>query len=1292
MENRTIAVRSLSECYHLVTLTARPLRGADHLVMLTILPVENDRIFAESQSPDSAPTEADDVSLSPQDRSVEALETQVRELEHELATTRQQLSASIEDLETANEELQAANEESMSVNEELQEATDDLNNLLLGTHLPTIFIDTHFHIRRFTPSATQLFHLISSDTGRLLSDIRADFDVVELFQLAELVINHLQPGECFIETTGGRHYIARLQPYRTEDNHFRGVVMTFADVTELRNSEQLAQSRLAELKTIYDSTPIGLSFVDRDLRFRSINRELALINGVPAEETIGRTIREVLPDPLGEEVVKLYRQVLKSGEPIDDIEVSGQTAATDDAHQYKVSYHPVTAEDGEILGVNSVVEDVTIQRSLKRELETSNERLKQLADHTDYVFWITQINPEKVLYVSPAFEKLWWVSAEALSRDARIWMNTIHPEDRPRVAEAYEQWVMDPERNSYDIEYRICRGVVEETRWIHDRGNAIFEADGSVVQVAGVARDITEAKRTAERIRQTEARLHAFLDNAPVMMGLVELPADDADILHVLDNRATEEFFGCGADETAGKWAEKDLRIGAETKELWVQHYRNCQRQQQPVHFLVDYDRPQKSEGNSSQSQKAWLNVTVSHLGAGEDGRERFCYVAIDDTQRIRAESNLNRSHETFARLLRDSPFGMYLVDSDFTIREVSNGSQKTFATVQPVIGRHLHEVLRILWPQPFADEAFAQFRRTMETGEPYETSETTEKRDDTHEVESYHWRIQRVDAPDGGYGVVGYYYDVTPIRRAEAALRQSEGRLRLAAELASIGVISIDYRRDEAVLDTIAARLFDLPQDEPVPRSQIHRRFHPYDREGLFREIREACSDAHSETMSLDHRIVQEDGTVKWLDVCKRVYFEQPPGDDEPIAVRSVVAVVDVTSRKEYEQVLNAARDEAEAANRARGEFLANMSHEIRTPMTAILGYADMLSDHLQDPDNRQCVETIRRNGRFLLDIINDILDLSKIDAGRMELDREPILPQTVLADVVSLMNVRAEEKSISLTADFDGSVPETIETDGKRLRQVLLNLTGNAIKFTSEGSVRIVTRFNHDTENLEFEVVDTGIGIQPEELETLFEPFTQIDSSHTRSFGGTGLGLAISRRLAQMMGGSIRAASTPGEGSTFTVSIDPGPLEGVPFVVPKPDSSSPAEDAPPLSLNCTVLIVDDRRDIRFLAQNFIEQAGGIVQTANNGQEGVQAIREAMDGGSLPDVILMDMQMPVMDGYTATRELRRLGIELPIIALTANAMAEDREKCLAAGCTDFLTKPLDRRRLIEAIAQYCSQ
>jgi CheY-like chemotaxis protein len=366
-------------------------------------------------------------------------------------------------------------------------------------------------------------------------------------------------------------------------------------------------------------------------------------------------------------------------------------------------------------------------------------------------------------------------------------------------------------------------------------------------------------------------------------------------------------------------------------------------------------------------------------------------------------------------------------------------------------------------------------------------------------------------------------------------------------------------------------------------------------------------------------------------------------------------------------------------------------MSHEIRTPMTAILGYADVLAAHLLDEDDLHCVETIRRNGRFLLEIINDILDLSKIEAGRLDMNLEPIRIDSLVNDILAMMRLRAVEKGLKLDAEFAGRIPETIESDPRRVRQILINLIGNAIKFTDRGSVRLRITFDESRSQIVFEVTDTGIGISEELQGRLFRPFTQADASVTRHYEGTGLGLAITRRLAQMLGGQVSVESRLQQGSTFRVTLSTGSLEGVRLVEPRlvEETSSVAPGVPNLG-DCRVLVVDDRSEIRFLAKQFIEKSGATVEVAVDGDDALRAIERSECRAEPFDVVLLDMQMPVKDGYTTARELRARGFKQPIIAVTAHAMQGDRQRCLEVGCNDYTPKPLEPRRLLELISQHC--
>jgi signal transduction histidine kinase/ActR/RegA family two-component response regulator len=386
--------------------------------------------------------------------------------------------------------------------------------------------------------------------------------------------------------------------------------------------------------------------------------------------------------------------------------------------------------------------------------------------------------------------------------------------------------------------------------------------------------------------------------------------------------------------------------------------------------------------------------------------------------------------------------------------------------------------------------------------------------------------------------------------------------------------------------------------------------------------------------------------------------------------------------AEREASQNARAAAEAAEASSRMKSEFLANMSHEIRTPMTAILGYADLIASGRVEPEARnEAIGTIQRNGRHLLTILNDILDLSKIESGRMSIETIECAPGAVVAEVLSLMRVPAAEKGLQLSARVEGDIPARIMTDPVRLRQILMNLVGNAVKFTERGEVTIVARESAGV--LSFEVRDTGIGMDAEQMARLFRPFTQADASTTRRFGGTGLGLAISKRLAEMLGGTIVAASQAWAGSVFTLEIRPGAVDGAGRTTGLETlERGPAPAWDEVKLRGRVLVVDDGPDNRLLLGTILESLGLEVDTAEHGQEAIELL------ASRPfDAVLMDMQMPVMDGLTAVRTLRARGDRTPIIAATAHAMREELDRCLEAGCDDCVTKPIDPEALVRVLS-----
>lgn len=399
---------------------------------------------------------------------------------------------------------------------------------------------------------------------------------------------------------------------------------------------------------------------------------------------------------------------------------------------------------------------------------------------------------------------------------------------------------------------------------------------------------------------------------------------------------------------------------------------------------------------------------------------------------------------------------------------------------------------------------------------------------------------------------------------------------------------------------------------------------------------------------------------------------------------IAGVVLTENVTDRKQAEKDLRQAKEDAEKANQLKSAFLANMSHEIRTPLGAILGFTDLLMDPQTEPGERESYHAIiRRNGEHLSALINDILDLSKIEAGQLQIEKVPTPITGLASEICGLLQVKAREKGLNLSTYEDDNIPASIVTDPVRIRQVLTNLIGNSIKFTRSGDIKVHVSAP-DPEHVLFQVQDTGIGMSVEDSKSLFLPFSQADVSITRKYGGTGLGLALSKRLAKALGGDlILKASVPGQGSTFEFIVrNQSRPEKTCFQVTEDKAYWHASNPPENIQGLKILLVEDSKDNQVMISQMLSKSGVVLDLAPNGQEGLKKVEDCNY-----DLVLMDLQMPVMDGFTAVQKMRERGFRKPILAITAHAMNEARSQCLNAGCTDYMAKPIHRNELIEKIA-----
>jgi|GEM_PF-3234899 len=658
-------------------------------------------------------------------------------------------------------------------------------------------------------------------------------------------------------------------------------------------------------------------------------------------------------------------------------------------------------------------------------------------------------------------------------------------------------------------------------------------------------------------------------------------------------------------------------------------------------------------------------------------------------TERTKALEQLTREHQL---ILNNAAEGIYGLDREGNITFVNPAAARMIGwEPEDLLGIHHHELIHHTRADgsPYPCEE-CQIHKTLRNGQVHRVlDEVFWRKDGTRFPVNY---ISTPIKEDGVIiGAVVTYQDITERQRIEDELRDSEVRLRTLLNAVPVGFIIVDAETHTIVdANPAALKLIGVPR-EKVVGCVCHKYICPAERGKCPITDLGECVDNSERVLRLP-----DGGHLRILKTVVPVMLEGRP--------HLLESFVDITERKQAETELQRAKEVAESANRSKSEFLANMSHEIRTPMTAILGFTDVLleqgSREDASPEKIEAAETIKRNGEYLLGIINDILDLSKIEAGKMTVERTPASPCAIVSEVASLMRVRADAKGLPFTLKYAGRIPEIIRTDPTRLRQILINVIGNAIKFTELGSVELIVEFiqNERDPLIQFDVVDTGIGMTEEQVAKLFKPFTQADTSTSRQFGGTGLGLVISKRFAELLGGDVSVVDTqPYVGTRFRIRVATGSLIGVEMiddplsatVVASRPATSPQEVAASTLQGCRILLAEDGPDNQRLISHLLVKAGVEVAVVENGELAVNAVLAAHDSANRFDVILMDMQMPVIDGYKATKLLRQKGYTGSIIALTAHAMEGDREKCIKAGCDGYAAKPINRKEFFATIQQH---
>jgi PAS domain S-box-containing protein len=1050
-------------------------------------------------------------------------------------------------------------------------------------------------------------------------------DVSWVMQQWNLAIYQREPfaAECRYRRKDGVYqwFMVRAVPLKDSEGNLLKWIGITTDIHERKQAEMDLQKSETVLHAFLASSPIGLVFLDRDLRYIHANQALATINGIPLSEHLGRTLWDVLPE-WAPQLAPILQSVMQTQEPLLNQEISGELNQPGVHRHCLVSYYPVCLPDGQILGVGVTSMDVTELKRAEQALRESESLFRRMADGAPIFIWMSGLDGHCTYFNQPWLDFVGQTLEEAL---ALGWPDGIHPDDQEYCLETYRSAFNARQR--FQVEYRHRRQD-GEYRWLLDVGVPLFNDDGRFAGYIGSGIDITDR-------RQTEQAQHYLAEASRVLSNSLDYPTTLANIAQL----TVPDL----ADWCTVHLIEEDGSVPP---------------------LVTAHVNPNKIAWANQMNQKYPFDPNDVR-GVAQVLRTGQSELYPDIPDHLLVESARDQEH---LQILREVGFKSVMIVPLWT----RGRTLGTISFVAAESGRQYDSTDLAL-----AEELARRAALAVENARLYQQAQ--QARQTAEQAADVTARLQWVTAAFSEALTLAQVAEVV-VNQGMAALGVSSGFVALLTD----NDTSLEIVTSVGLPENLVDDWKHFSVTAPVPMAELVRTGKPIFLESIA---------AYATQYPILNRVANLTGNQAFacipLTVEGRIlggmsfsFAEVTSFSPEDRAFMLTLGHLcgQAIARARLYEAEQRARTQAEAANRIKDEFLAILSHELRSPLNPILGWTRLLrSRKFDEKATDRALEIIERNAKLQTQLIEDLLDVSRILRGKLVLNESPVNLVTLIEAALETVRLAAQTKEIQIQTVFEANVGQ-VSGDANRLQQVVWNLLSNAIKFTPPQG-RVEVRLEQVGSQVQIHVRDTGKGISPEFLPYVFEYFRQENSSTTRQFGGLGLGLAIVRYLTELHGGSVHAESAgEGLGSTFTVTL---PLMAKAVeVAPEPISSQGAADLDGLR----ILVVDDETDIRELVAFILEQSGAEVTVAASAEEALVALNQ-----SVPDVLLSDIGMPDVDGYMLMRQVRTFsaqqGGQIPAIALTAYAGEYNQQQAFQAGFQLHISKPVEPEELVKAIA-----